>query len=118
MDAFDLVFGNRLLPSFLIVVQRDVEEDDRLLGHLCFDFLYIGQIADTRPHQLVQKSMNTAFPLNWFSDTGWPSRSSSVKSGAGYPGCRTSALANVALDSFDVVGIAVVRVGRCAMFVW
>ena len=49
MDAFDFVFINRLSPSGLILVQRQVEDDDRQSRRLFLDFAEIGQVNDTRP---------------------------------------------------------------------
>ncbi len=37
------------------------------------------------PHQLAQKLMSTGLPRNSLKLTGWPSRFSSVKSGAAAP---------------------------------
>ena len=48
VDAFDLVFVNRLSPISLIRVQRYVEEDDRPVGRFFLDLAEIGQVADTR----------------------------------------------------------------------
>ena len=49
MNAFDSVFGNGPSPSGFILVQRQVEEDDRQSSRFSLDFAEIGQVNDTRP---------------------------------------------------------------------
>ena len=48
MDAFDSVFGDGPSPSVLVLVQRQVEDDDRQGSRLFLDCAEIGQVNDAR----------------------------------------------------------------------